>query len=374
MKEDKVTVDYQIVALAGQDADTTGASLCRFALRNWLIVILGTIVLFFPLLSTHPLLALSLILIPALTARLAGKLLEKGRLQQSEKLCLGLLRYSRIFGLGSAIASVDCFLTYQNCLYRQARHTDVELINKRAGYLASFPVPKRVPDDITSLNHLGMVFCAQGKYKEAEQCSRRAIQLAGIDFLKLDTAMRVALLDTLAWIYVSSGQFLEAEAVLLEAGKICEKRSPRHRDRGHILVMMAQCAIASNDLDLAEDCLEAAQALGEDHFNRDDPYIGCGYDVLGQLRMRQGRVEEAEMYFQNALSLKEMLLTHIHPEIAVSLRKCAELFKATGREAKALEFELRAEEIDTLYQESEAHRRSTLSFELAPRTLPLRAD
>ncbi len=369
MKEGKVNVDYQVMSLAGNDADQTASSLRRYALRNWLIIVLGTAVIFLPLLAHVPLLAVSLLLVPALTAKFATRLLESGRLAESEKLCIDLLRLSRFFGVGPAIASVECFLTYQNCLYRQARYTDIELINKRAGYLATLARANgKVPDDITSLNHLGMVFCAQGKYAEAEQCSKRAIQLAGFDILKLDTGMRVALLDTLAWIYVSAGRFRDAEKVLLEAGKICEKRSPRHRDRGHILVMMAQCAIEGGDLDLAEDCLQEAQALGDDQFNRDDPYIGCGFDILGRLRMRQGRMEEAEMYLQNALSMKEMLLTPIHPEIATSLKYCADLYRQTGREAKAIEYELRAEELQSLFRETESHRQSSLSLVLTNTT------
>ena len=88
--------------------------------------------------------------------------------------------------------------------------------------------------------------------------------------------------------------------------------------------------------------------LGEEH-----PYVAITLNNLARLYKSQGRYEEAEPLYLQALEMKRKLLGEEHPDIATTLNNLAKLYKSQGR----------YEEAEPLYIQALEMRRKLLGEE-----------
>ena len=77
--------------------------------------------------------------------------------------------------------------------------------------------------------------------------------------------------------------------------------------------------------------------LGEEH-----PSVATSLNNLAALYRSQGRYEEAEPLYQQALAMTRKLLGEEHPSVATSLNNLAALYRSQGR----------YEEAEPLYQQA----------------------
>ena len=74
----------------------------------------------------------------------------------------------------------------------------------------------------------------------------------------------------------------------------------------------------------------ARKTLGEDH-----PDVAASHDHLGVLYTAQGKYDQAESHFEQALRIRRSRLGAGHPLVAQTLENYAVLLSETGRETEA---------------------------------------
>ncbi len=71
----------------------------------------------------------------------------------------------------------------------------------------------------------------------------------------------------------------------------------------------------------------------------------CNHNLAENYRAR-GLLAKAETFARRALDVRQRLLLSDHPDIAESLRTCAAILRATGRDMEAAPMAERADAID----------------------------
>jgi tetratricopeptide (TPR) repeat protein len=155
----------------------------------------------------------------------------------------------------------------------------------------------------TSLNNLGLLYHAQGKYAQAEPLHHRALatyrKALGLEHPYVATS-----LDNLAGLYRAQGRYTEA--------------APRY-----------QRSLAIRE-----------KALGPDH-----PDVAQSLNNLAWLYHDQGKYAQAEPLYQRSLAIWEKALGPEHPEVATGLENYAVLLRKMDRNDQADKLEARAQAI-----------------------------
>ena len=186
--------------------------------------------------------------------------------------------------------------------YRQGNYAEAE----RQWLSALQEAENFGPEDprlATSLNNLGELYRAQGKYAEAEPLSRRALAIdeKALGSEHPDVATD---LNNLALLSYNQGKYAEAETLNQRALAIREK------------------------------------ALGPEH-----PNVATSLNNLALLYYTQGKYAEAEPLYQQSLAIWEKALGPEHPDVAKILKNYAEILRNMNRETEAARMEARAETI-----------------------------
>ncbi len=140
----------------------------------------------------------------------------------------------------------------------------------------------------TTLNYLGLVYDAQGKYAEAEPLYKRSLAILE-NALGPEHPDVAKSLNNLAELYRAQGHYAEAEPLYQRSLAIWEK------------------------------------ALGPKH-----PDVAKSLNNLALLYEALGRYTEAEPLYQRSLAITEKALGPEHPDVATSLNNLAELYRAQG--------------------------------------------
>lgn len=187
-----------------------------------------------------------------------------------------------------------------------------------------------------ALNKLGLIYLQTGRYVDAEPLLRRAASIlekaVGIDDPRL-----AACLSNLAQLCRKQGKYLEAKR-LLERAILIRDRAPGTKPAA-LARNLCTLAVVYNDLrqfDRAEGLTRRALALLNGSEMEEVDLAVC-LNNLAELLARRGEYQEAEGLHVQALSIKEKLLGHDHPQVAQTLNNLAALCRLTGRltEAKA---------------------------------------
>lgn len=118
-----------------------------------------------------------------------------------------------------------------------------------------------------------------------------------------------------------------------------------------LLAVLLLAGCVSNQRFLWEEYTTAGiQAVGVGHYVRAEQFLtraaqkaeelgpqerGRSLNNLAELYRRQGRADEAERYFTQALGVKESELGEDHPDVATSLNNLAQLYVMQKRDAEA---------------------------------------
>jgi hypothetical protein len=74
-------------------------------------------------------------------------------------------------------------------------------------------------------------------------------------------------------------------------------------------------------------------------------------DILAAVTLEQGKLADADSFFEKALSIRGETLGPEHPEVAASLESYAALLRKANRQEKAAELEARARSTHTKHAE-----------------------
>ncbi len=187
----------------------------------------------------------------------------------------------------------------------QGKYKDAELLSQRALAICERIQGPDHPEVAVKVNNLGIIYSDQGRYAEAEQLFRRAIEIrekAG----EADHPWIAQSLSSLGALYSAQGKYVEAESLL-----------------------------------------KRAWAIGELGFGPTHPYVASYISNLAINYQRQSRYAEAEPLHLQAISIWESLGQE-HLLLASTLMAYAALLRETKQESRALQLEARAREIQAL--------------------------
>jgi tetratricopeptide (TPR) repeat protein len=203
------------------------------------------------------------------------------------------------------------------------------------------------PRFAATLNQLGEVFRAQGRYEEAEPLFRQALTLQEQTFGPRNHQVAKTL-NNLAALYTAQGKLAEAEKQCRRAIQIQEALlGPNNASLGASLNNLALLAKSQGRYADAVPLFQRAlriwlEALGADH-----SLIATSLNNFGTICHTLGRYAEAEALFKHSLNIKERELGSQHPEVATILNNLAELCCAQRRYDEAKLLSRRVLAIDT---------------------------
>jgi tetratricopeptide (TPR) repeat protein len=214
-----------------------------------------------------------------------------------------------------------------------------------------------IPDDIgmiTSLNNLGYILLLQGEGKlaEAESLFRQALGIfERLAEPKPDELARTR--NNLAEVLQAEGNLSDAEPLYIKA--IDEDPDNRDTDRGRFLNNLAGLYRASGEYAEAERRYLAAIEFCRTRQGQQHPAHAQSLNNLADLYRVMGRYSEAEPLYKQAIEIRRTALGEQHPSYATSLNNLAELYRAMSRDDEAEPLHKQAMEIRRL---SESRRDS----------------
>ncbi len=277
--------------------------------------------------ADHPELAKTL-------SNLANTLGRLGRDVEAEPLLLRALAIKeKVYGADSA--SVALTLTNLAGMYgRQGRQADAETTFKR-----SLAIRERVfgPDNrqtAIDLKNLGLTYLLQANYPAARETLERtlAIEEKTIGADDPTTAWTVA---TLGELHYRLAEFDAAEVAFKRALATDEKTlGPDHVDTVRCLRGLGKVALKRGRATDADALVTRALAAAE-RTNPSNPEIPSTLNVLADVRLRQGRVEEAREALERARSLQQKVLRAGHPALGETLVRLGGVLAVQGKSAEA---------------------------------------
>ncbi|HEY9869996.1 MAG TPA: tetratricopeptide repeat protein, partial [Candidatus Obscuribacterales bacterium] len=317
----------------------------------------------------------------------AERLVEKGRYKEAEAALRAAADQSRAFGTQDK-RYADTLFKLASVLRYQARYSEAEAQLKQVLALRKSAPHKQALLIAETLNALASVYRAQGKFEEAAPLYEEALDMAagalgpghpelarfqipqhpdqGSSFTQPSLAVS---LNNLADLYRAQGKLDQAERLYKQALEVAEKKGePGHPDVIVCLNNLADLYAAQGKPDEAEPLYERAMALtlqatpgqgGEKNgldaggLGRRNPDLALSLNSLADFKRAQGKLDEAERLYKQALETDEEALGPNHPALAVTLNNLADLYAAQGRRKEAERLERRANRIREMSLASE---------------------
>ena len=141
------------------------------------------------------------------------------------------------------------------------------------------------------------------------------------------------LLNALAVLYHSQGQYAQAEPLCQRALAIWEKTlGSDHPDVATSLNNLAALYRTQGQYAQTEPLSQRALAIWEKTLGPDHPDVALSLNNLAELHRTQGRYAQAELLYRRALAIWERALGPEHPNVATCLENMAVLYRESGRE------------------------------------------
>ncbi len=211
-------------------------------------------------------------------------------------------------------------------VYRiQGKYREAEEILRSALELLEGEPDLHMGELVAVCNQLGIVFKYSGKFDEALVFYRRALVALEEAGLLVDP-MAAVLFQNLSGLAHSRRDF---EAAVEPSRRAVEIRR-RALGSDHIDVAGDKAALAAalieiGDLGEAQELLESSMAIVEGFYGADHYESGIALGNLAALAFKRGEYSKAESIFRRPLWIKEKHLGISHPELAVTLNNLAVL-------------------------------------------------
>jgi CHAT domain-containing protein/Tfp pilus assembly protein PilF len=218
----------------------------------------------------------------------------------------------------------------------QGRYTEAEELYRRALAIREQALGANHPAVGESLNNLANTYQSQGKYGEAEDLLKRALAIRE-QALGANHPRVAATLSNLGYVHAAQAKYSEAEGLLKRALAIREKAlGASHPEVGQILSNLGLVYGDQGKYVEAEALLRRALAIREQALGTSHPAVGQSLNNLGYVYRAQGKYGEAEDLLKRALAIKEEALGANHPELATTvLLLLANVHRNQGRYSEA---------------------------------------
>jgi tetratricopeptide (TPR) repeat protein len=194
-----------------------------------------------------------------------------------------------------------------------------------------------------SLNDTAFLLVDLYRYAEAEPLFRQALAIAQQTLPERDIQL-VLYLNNLGNLYVRMSKCKMAESLLNQAEAIA-RNAPDDRLYMYAVVLngLAELHLKRAQLREAEHVCRRSITLREKIGNPEK--TARSYVTLGEIQHRSGDDQSAEESLRRALALKLNVHGFEHPDLIVTLRRCAGVLRARHKIQEALDLENRADRI-----------------------------
>jgi tetratricopeptide (TPR) repeat protein len=218
----------------------------------------------------------------------------------------------------------------QNGLNLFHQHDNTRAVNALEPLLANAVSENNAEAEALVSALLGPVYQKLGRFLDAETSMNRSIALW--TRLKGDNALElVGPMANLGALYFDAGRYSRAETLIARALEIDNSFPGHFRARAMLMTNLGSVYFTEHKDELAEEKCE--EALRE--FAPMDPGTGWDYAILGAVRLRAGRFEEAESALLQALSIWKAQSDPVDPRVGNGLANLAVFYSVTNRPEKA---------------------------------------
>ncbi|GET38927.1 peptidase-like protein [Microseira wollei NIES-4236] len=246
-----------------------------------------------------------------------------------------------------------------NRLYRSGQFKEATPLAEQLVALRRRQVGNAHPKVVQNLGNLAILYASQGRYDEAEQLLEEALAIDRR--LGRENLSNSASFSNLALLYESLGRYSEAEKLHKEALDVRRSQFGEEHPRvAQSLGNLANSYLLQGRYNEAEPLYQAALDLyrrldraalegyrryertriirsrpSNNEGDRISPNVAFASNKLAQLYYFQGRYNEAEPLYREALAAFRSRLGREHPDVANVLNNLALLLHAQGRYAEA---------------------------------------
>ena len=221
-------------------------------------------------------------------------------------------------------------------LKAMGRYEEAEQLYRQAIEIGKATIREVHPDYATGLNNLAGLLKDMGRYEEAEPLYRQAIEIdkATIGEAHPEYATR---LNNLAGLLRTMGRYEEAEPLFRQAIEIGKATiGEAHPNYATPLNNLAGLLQTMGRYEEAEPLYRQAIEIGKATIGEAHPDYARGLNNLAGLLQAMGRYEEAEPLYRQAIEIDKATIGEAHPNYAIRAWSLAVLLSATGREDEAL--------------------------------------
>jgi tetratricopeptide (TPR) repeat protein len=253
-------------------------------------------------------------------------------LEEIDRACIAIA--AEVYGENSSWHSAR-LLWHAINLDAQGRHTDAELLHRRALAIYEKVLGPEHGETAASLGNFGYNLDRQGRHAEAETVHRRALaiwdKVLGAEHRETATS-----LNTLGWNLDQQGRHLEAQTLHWRALAIREKvLGPEHRDTAASRSTLGWNLDQQGRHADAETLHRRALAIREKALGPEHRDTAASLSTLGWNLDQQGRHPEAEPLHRRALTIREKVLGPAHRDTATSLSTLGWNLDQQGRHPEA---------------------------------------
>jgi tetratricopeptide (TPR) repeat protein len=227
-------------------------------------------------------------------------------------------------------------LNKRGIVYRaQGKYKEAERLLKRALVIREKTLGANHPDVAQTLTNLANVYRDQGKYGDAEALHKRALAIREQVLGESDPRVADAL-NNLALVYWTQGRYSEAEGLYKRALVILEKAlGAHHPDVAWTLNDLALVYGDQGKYGEAEALFKRALTIREKALGASHAQVGKTLNNLGFVHAARRKYSEAEGLYKRALVIREKALGANHPDVGRTLNNLANMYRDLGNYGEA---------------------------------------
>ncbi|HKX31188.1 MAG TPA: CHAT domain-containing tetratricopeptide repeat protein [Blastocatellia bacterium] len=296
----------------------------------------------------------------------AAKLNDDGEYEKAAKIAEQALSLRQSQSSSPGIEMIPTLNHLARALIGKGSYQEAETHLRRALGLTVPPEKANTPLTAEILNQLASLYLSKGDYDAAAPLYQQSLTIIE-KALPADDIKHAGALNNLAALWLAQGETARAEPLLNRAREIAEKKARTNQsDAISILNNLAALHLARNDYIRAEAlCQKAleinegwrgtinrlmevarpALKLEEGEWQNNSPRIGYPLNNLALIRLRQGRLAEANELLQRARRIQEYKLGVNHPALTQTFDNLALLARLGRKTHEAISWQRRSNEI-----------------------------